>query len=184
MFFAGLIVFFGTHLFTALARGPREAAIRRLGAGLYKGAYALVSLAGFALIVLGWNAAPTDALYAPPPALRHVTYLFTALAMILLAAAYVPAGRIAVAVRHPMLAATKFWAFGHLLANGEVRSILLFGAFLVYAVIDRIAAKKRGDNGRPFKSPVGDVAAVVLGLGAWAAIYGWLHPAIAGVAVR
>jgi uncharacterized membrane protein len=102
----------------------------------------------------------------------------------LLFAAYAPAGRIAAAVRHPMLAATKLWAFGHLLANGEVRSVALFGAFLVFAVIDRIAVKARGDNGRPYKTAIGDGVAIGAGLALWAAIYFQLHPLIAGVSLR
>jgi uncharacterized membrane protein len=184
MFAIGLLVFFGAHLFTALSRGPRAALVKGLGAGGYKGLYSVVSIIGFALIILGWDTAPADALYIPPAYFRHLTYLFTALAMVLLVAAYAPAGRIAAAVRHPMLAATKLWAFGHLLANGEARAVLLFGAFLIFAVVDRIAVKARGDLGRPFKSAIGDGVAVVAGLAAWAAIYFGLHAFIAGVALR
>jgi uncharacterized membrane protein len=184
MFALGLLIFFGAHLFTALARGPRAALVKRLGAGGYKGLYSLVSIAGFALIILGWRAAPIDQIYAPPAFFRHLTFLLTTLALILLVAAYAPAGRIAAAVRHPMLAATKLWAFGHLLANGEARSVALFGGFLIFAVVDRIAVKARGDNGRPYKSALGDVVAVVAGLGLWAAIYLHLHPLIAGVALK
>ena len=184
MFAIGLLAFFGAHLFTTLARGPRAALVKRLSPGGYKGLYSVVSLPGFALIILGWDTAPADALYVPPAYFRHLTFLFTALAMVLLVAAYAPAGRIAAAVRHPMLAATKLWAFGHLLSNGEVRSVALFGAFLAYAVIGRIAVKARGDNGRPFKSAIGDGVAIVAGLAVWAAIYFGLHAVIAGVALR
>ena len=184
IFLPGLAIFFGTHLYTALARRPREALVRKLGAGPYKGLYSLVSLAGFALIIVGCGSADASLLYAPPEGGRHIAYLLTLFAFILLAAAYAPKGKIASAVKHPMLAAVKAWAFAHLLVNGEVRSVMLFGAFLAYGVIDRIAVKRRGDDG-PAPGPWrNDAIAVVAGVAAWAAVYLFLHPYIAGVALR
>lgn len=184
MFIAGLIVFFGAHLFTALARRARGKLVARLGAGPYKGLYSLVSLAGFAMIVWGWRTADANVLYAAPEWVKYATQLLVLIALILLASAYLPKGAIAAAAKHPMLASVKLWAFGHLLVNGEVRSILLFGAFLAYAVIDRIAVKRRGEQ-TPESGPLrNDALAVALGLGAWVAIYFWLHPYIAGVALR
>ena len=105
-------------------------------------------------------------------------------AMILLVAAYMPTGRIKKAAKHPMLLAVKIWAFGHLLANGELNSVLLFGSFLAYGVIDRIALKKRGDIGPGPDAPVsamGDIGAVVIGAGVYAAILLWLHPILFGM---
>lgn len=184
IFLAGLAIFFGSHLYTALARGHREALVRKLGAGPYKGLYSLVSIAGFALIIIGWRSADASLLYTPPEGGRHIAYLLTLFAFILLAAAYAPKGRIAAAIKHPMLAGVKAWAFAHLLVNGEVRSVILFGAFLAYGVIDRIAVKRRGDNG-PAPGPWrNDAIAVAVGAGAWAAVYFYLHPFIAGVALR
>lgn len=184
LFILGLLIFFGTHLWTALARKGREGLIAKLGAGPYKGLYSLAAIAGFALIVIGWRGADTSVVYAPPAFLTHVTYLLVLLALILLAAAYLPAGKIAAAAKHPMLAGVKLWAFGHLLVNGEVRSIMLFGAFLAYGVIDRIAVKKRNEP-TPKAGPISnDLIAVAVGAGAWAAIYFFLHPFIAGVALR
>lgn len=184
LFILGLLIFFGTHLWTALARKGREGLIAKLGAGPYKGLYSLAAIAGFALIVIGWRGADTSVVYAPPAFLTHVTYLLVLLALILLAAAYLPAGKIAAAAKHPMLAGVKLWAFGHLLVNGEVRSIMLFGAFLAYGVIDRIAVKKRNEP-TPKAGPISnDLIAVAVGVGAWAAIYFFLHPFIAGVALR
>jgi uncharacterized membrane protein len=184
VFLAGLVIFFGTHLYTALARGPREGLVKKLGAGPYKGLYSLVSLAGFALIIIGWRGADASILYTPPEGGRHIAYLLTLFAFILLAAAYAPKGKIAAAVKHPMLAGVKAWAFAHLLVNGEVRSVILFGAFLAYGVIDRIAVKRRGDGG-PAPGPWrNDAVAVVAGVAAWAAVYLYLHPYIAGVALR
>ena len=184
IFLLGMAVFFGTHLYTALARGSRERLVKRLGAGPYKGLYSLVSIAGFALIVIGWRSADTSLVYAPPEGGRHIAYLLTLFAFMMVAAAYAPKGRIAAAIKHPMLAGVKAWAFAHLLVNGEVRSVILFGAFLAYGVIDRIAVKRRGDNG-PAPGPArNDVIALLAGVAAWAAVFLFLHPYIAGVALR
>ncbi len=183
LFLLGLIVFFGAHLFTAFARGSRAALIGKIGEGPYKGLYSLVSLAGFILIIIGWRGADASVLYATPAWTRHIVYLLTLLAFILLAAAYLPAGKIAGAAKHPMLAGVKLWAFAHLLVNGEVRSVILVGAFLAYGVIDRIAVKKRGDMGRAAGPAKNDVIAVVVGVLAFAAIAFYGHKYIAGVAL-
>ena len=184
LFVLGLIVFFGSHFFAAIARGPREAMVKKLGAGPYKGLYSLVAIAGFALIIIGWRDADASVIYSAPAWMRHVTYLLVLLALILLASAYLPKGKIAAAAKHPMLAAVKLWAFGHLLVNGDVRSILLFGSFLAFAVIDRIAVKKRNEP-TPTAGPASnDVIAAIAGLGMWLAIFFVLHPYIAGVALR
>lgn len=183
VFFLGLIIFFGSHLWTAFARGPREALIRKLGAGPYKGLYSLVAAAGFALIIIGWRSADVSLLYAPPSWARHITYALMLIALICLAAAYLPKGRIAASLKHPMLAGVKIWASAHLLVNGEVRSVILFGAFLAYAVIDRIAVKKRGEP-TPAAGPLlNDVIAVGAGAAAWAGIFFYAHRFIAGVAL-
>ncbi len=184
LFLAGLAIFFGTHFYTALARGSREGLVKRLGAGTYKALYSLLSIAGFALIVIGWPGADASALYTPPVWGRHVAYLLTLIFFILIAAAYLPAGRIASAAKHPMLLGVKVWAFAHLLANGDVRTTLLFGAFLAYGVIDRIALKRRGDNGRAAGPLRNDMIATGVGVAAWAAVYFFLHSYIAGVALR
>lgn len=183
-FVLGLLVFFGSHLWTALARDGRERLIAKLGAGAYRGIYSLVSLAGFALIIIGWRDADASVVYAPPAFMQHVTFLFVFLALVLLASAYLPKGKIAAAAKHPMLAGVKLWAFGHLLSNGEVRSLMLFGAFLAFAVIDRIVVKKRNEP-TPDAGPVSnDFIAVAVGAVAWAAVYFFAHPYIAGVALR
>ncbi len=183
IFILGLVVFFGAHLFTAFARGPRAALVAKLGAMPYKGLYSLVSLAGFILIIIGWRGADASILYVTPAWTRHIAYLLVLLAFILLAAAYIPAGKIAAAAKHPMLAGVKLWAFAHLLVNGEVRSVILFGAFLAYGVIDRIAVKKRGEAGPVAGSTMNDVIAVIVGAGVYAAIAFWAHQYIAGVAL-
>lgn len=184
LFILGLGVFFATHLFTALARKPREALIARLGAGAYKGLYSLAAIAGFALIVIGWRSADASVLYSSPAWMTHVVHLLVLAALILLAAAYLPKGKIAAAAKHPMLAGVKLWAFAHLLVNGELRSVLLFGSFLAYGIIDRIAVKKRGEPTPAAGPAANDAIAVAAGAGAFAAIYFVLHPYIAGVALR
>jgi uncharacterized membrane protein len=105
-------------------------------------------------------------------------------ALIILASAYVPRGRIVAAVKHPMLTSVKIWAFAHLLANGEVRSVLLFGAFLAYAAINRIALKKRGEATPTAGPAANDLIAILAGAALWTAIYFLLHPYIAGVPLR
>ncbi|MEM9170686.1 MAG: NnrU family protein, partial [Pseudomonadota bacterium] len=112
-FIAGLGMFFATHAFTSFARGPRGALVAKINEAPYKGLYALLSLAGFVLIVQGWSGASAASLYTPPAFLRHVTYLLTVVAFVLMAAAYLPPGRIAAATKHPMLAGVKIWAFAH-----------------------------------------------------------------------
>lgn len=183
LFILGLIIFFGAHLFTALARGPREALVARIGAGPYKGLYSLVSIGGFALFVIGWPNADATVLYVTNFTMVHVAYGLMLIALILLASAYAPKGKIAAAVKHPMLAAVKVWAFAHLLVNGDVRSVILFGSFLAYAVIDRIAVKRRGEPVPPPGPFTNDLIAIVIGVAAWAAIFFWLHQYIAGVPV-
>ncbi|PKP81523.1 MAG: NnrU family protein [Alphaproteobacteria bacterium HGW-Alphaproteobacteria-18] len=177
----GLIIFFGAHLFSTFrSRAPGKDIKEKLGYGPYMGLYSLVSLVGFGLIIWGFGAArPAPILYTPPTGLAHLNLVLMLPAMIMLAAAYTPTGRIKKAVKHPMLVAVKIWALGHLLANGELNSVLLFGSFLAYGVIDRIALKKRGDIGPGPDAPVsamGDIGAVVIGAGAYAVLLLWLHP--------
>ena len=163
---AGLLIFFSVHFFGALARGPRARLIAGMGEGGYKILYSILALSGFALIVFGWRDADATLLYNPPYFLRHVNFLLMIFAH---------------AVKHPMLAGVKIWAFAHLLVNGEVRSVLVFGAFLVFAVADRIAVKRRNAPVRPAGAVVNDAIAVIIGLALYGAILFYLHPYIGGV---
>lgn len=185
-FVTGLVIFFGVHLFSALrSRAPGTDIKEKMGYGSYMGLYSLVSIISFALIVYGFGAARgAGVLYTPPTWLAHINLLLTIPALILLIASQVPTGYIKKATKHPMLLAVKLWAIGHLLANGELNSVLLFGSFLAYAIFDRIMVKRRGDNGPGSDvtlSPMMDVVSVIGGLGAWAAIALWLHPILFGV---
>lgn len=183
LFILGLIVFFAPHLLTALARGVREGLVKRFGDGGYKGAYSLVSAAGLALIILGWPNADTTVLYVTNFAMVHVAMGLMLLMFISLASAYLPAGKIAGALKHPMLVSVKLWSFAHLLVNGDVRSVLLFGTFLAYAVIDRIAVKRRAAPVRAAGPIVNDILPVLVGFAAFAVVLVYLHPHIAGVPV-
>jgi uncharacterized membrane protein len=142
----------------------RERMIERLGEIPWKGVYSVVSLVGLVLIVWGYGMARVEpvGIWAPPTWLRHVALLLMLPVFPLLLAAYLP-GRIQTAAKHPMLAAVKLWAFAHLLANGNLADLMLFGSFLAWAVADRISLKRRGDPQFATVSVWGDVIAVVVG---------------------
>jgi uncharacterized membrane protein len=184
----GLIVFIGAHAFT-MARAARARAIARLGEGPYKGLYSLVSLLGLILIVWGYGSYRAGGyvqVWDPPVWTRHLALPLVWLAFVAMVAAYIP-GRIRRALKHPMLAGLKIWALAHLLANGDLGSIILFGALLAWAVVARIAAKRRdevGDHGGPAAAPAGwrnDVLAIVIGTVVYLAFLIWLHPLLIGV---
>jgi uncharacterized membrane protein len=182
----GLVIFLGTHSVRIFAESWRGARIAAMGLNAWKGVYSVVSILGFVLLVWGYGVArgAPVILYSPPVWTKHVAALLTIPAFILLAAAYVPGTRIKRAVGHPMVAGVKSWAFAHLLANGTVADVVLFGAFLVWAIADYIAARRR-DRAAGTVYVVGpitrDVTAVVVGLIAWAAFAFWLHGALIGV---
>ena len=189
LFIAGLVIFFGTHLFSAVrSRAPGKDLKQKLGYGPYMGLYSLVSIVGFVLICMGFGATrDAGVLYTPPGWGRYVNYALMIPALILLVASQIPAGHIKKLARHPMLVAVKLWATGHLLSNGELNAVILFGAFLAYAVFDRIMVKRRGDNGPGpdvVAKPVNDIIAVVVGLIAYVAIAHYLHPVLFGVSIR
>jgi uncharacterized membrane protein len=183
----GLVLFFASHIFTT-QRKARAQVIATLGEGSYKILYALVSLAGLALIVWGfghYRAAGMWNVWEPPTFLRHITVALMLPAVILVVASYIR-GRIFVTLKHPMLAGIKLWAAAHLLANGDLGSIILFGSFLAWAVYDRISLKHRTDAGAP-PIPVGgvtnDIIAVVAGVVAYLALAFAFHPVVIGVPV-
>jgi uncharacterized membrane protein len=184
LFIAGLVVFYASHLFTALARGARETLMQRLGEGGYKGLYSIVSAIGLALVIIGWRDADRTVLYVAPYWVSYIAYALTLAAMVCLAAAYLPKGKLAAALKHPMLAGVKAFALAHLLVNGDVRSLLLFGSLLAYAVIDRIAVKARGGS-TPAAGPLrNDAIAVAVGAALWGLIFFYGHRYVAGVALR
>lgn len=182
----GLLLFLGVHSFT-MFRGARAAAIGRFGALNYKFAYTAKSLIGLGLIIYGFHRyrlAGLEMVWYPPEFLRPVTFVLMWLAFISLAAMGKRPGKILGLLRHPMLAAVKFWALAHLLANGDLGGMLLFGGFLAWAVADRIAVKKRGDLGAARQPHFTRADAMVLAVGTVAYIVMvLLHPYLIGVSV-
>ncbi len=183
--FLGLAVFFGVHCISLLALGWRDRMAGRLGTRTWQGIYSVASLIGFYLLVTGYGAArASDAvLYATPPAFRYIAALLMLPAFSLALASVIP-GRIRTAAQHPLLLATMLWAVAHLLTNGSVADLLLFGTFLVWAVAVRISLKHR--PARPIRvlpsSPANDVIVVVGGLALYAIFILWLHAKWFGVA--
>ncbi|QND36728.1 NnrU family protein (plasmid) [Sinorhizobium meliloti] len=183
----GIIIFLSMHLVRVVAPGFRAGIIDSRGKGTWMGLYTIVSLVGLCLIIYGFGQArgETSMLYDPPIFLRHIALLLMLVAFIVLAAGFLPAGRIAVALKHPQVLSIKIWALAHLLANGETSSVLLFGSFLAWAVILRISLKRReraGEKVLPvFKSARNDVLAVVIGLVAFVLFVWKLHELLIGV---
>lgn len=183
----GLLIFFLVHL-VPTSPDVRRSLVERMGEGSYKGLFSLVSAVGLALIVYGYGklyATPgkNPEIWSPPNAMRHIAMLLMLFAFILLAAAYIPS-RIRTAAKHPMLAAVKLWALAHLLVNGDLASIVLFGSFLAWAVYDRISVKQRaafGPLGNRAGGAAGDAAAVVIGIGLYVMMLLWGHARLIGV---
>lgn len=182
----GLILFLGAHSVHMLAPHWRERVVARIGLLPWKGLYSLVAIAGFVLIVIGFGMARANPhlLYLPPPWLKHLNALFTLVAFVLVAAAYVPRNHLKAKIGHPMVAGVKLWALGHLLAIGYLHDVVLFGAFLVWAVAD-FAVSRRRDRAAgttyPAGTAMGDALAVVIGVAAWAIFAFLLHQRLIGV---
>jgi uncharacterized membrane protein len=177
-FVGGLAVFFGMHLYSAFRSREPDALAERMG-GAYKGLYSLVSLAAFVAFVWGYaNVGLFINVWNPPSWTRHIAMALMLPAIVLIVAAYTPTGYMKKAVKHPMLTAVKLWALAHLTANGDLMSMILFGAFLLYAVVDRIAVKQRGDRGgaavvKP--NIFGDLLALAIGIALYASMVTFLH---------
>ncbi len=182
----GLVVMLGAHVFVTF-RGTRADAIARLGLNGYRALFALISLAGLALIVWGYGqyrAHDLIQIWSPPAFMRHITVGLMLFAVIFFTAAFIPS-HIKAKLKHPMLAGVKTWALAHLLSNGDLGSILLFGSFLAWGVYARIAAKRRGDLGTA-TAPAGwtnDIIVVVLGIVIYLALGYAFHPMVLGVPV-
>lgn len=181
----GLVLFLGVHSVRIFAEPFRQRLIADAGIGRWKGLYSLVALVGLVLIVWGYAMARQTApiLYEPPIWMRHLNLALMFFAFVALAVSQLPAGRLKARLKHPMLLAVKIWAFGHLLANGDLAALILFGTFLAWAVADRIAAKRRGEVG-PAPGPAKwDAAAVLIGAVFYVAFLFWLHEWLIGVPV-
>ncbi|MDT8409648.1 MAG: NnrU family protein [Wenzhouxiangellaceae bacterium] len=182
----GLVLFLGIHSLSIVSADGRDAMVSRIGKWPFKGLYSVVALIGLVLIVQGYGSARMDptVLYTPPDWTRHISMLLMLFAFPAFVATYFP-GRISAGLKHPMLVAVKTWALAHLIANGTLAAVLLFGGFLAWAVADRISMKHRRqrDIPRAPASAFNDVIAVVLGLGIYFAFVLWLHSAWIGVPI-
>jgi uncharacterized membrane protein len=183
-FLLGLVGFLGIHSIAIVAPGWRARIVERIGAVAWRAAYSVGSLAAFLVMIHGYGVARQSpvVLYTPPTALRHVAMLLMLPAFTMLLAAYLP-GRIKARLKHPMLAAVKLWALAHLLANGTLAEVLLFGGFLAWAVADRISVGRR--PARPAADATSgrynDAIAVVGGLALYVVFVAWAHGRLIGV---
>lgn len=181
----GIVVFLGLHLLPAFPH-MRASLIERIGKNGYRVFFSVVSLASLVLLVWGFATAPVIQVWSPPPWARLVAIVLMLPAFIFLVAAYVP-GRIKARVKNPFLIAIKIWALAHLIANGDLASMILFGSFLAYAVLDRIALKGRQPTALVETPGEGsarnDMIAVVFGVMAYVVFLIWLHPFLIGRAV-
>lgn len=182
----GLVLFLGAHSARIFGEGWRARTIASVGDKTWKVAYSVVSLIGFGLIIWGYGLARQQLVMvlSPPMGMRHMNSLFTLLAFILLVAAYVPRNQIKAKLHHPMVLGVKLWAFGHLLSTGTLASMVLFGAFLLWAVLDFRAARQRDralGTVYPPGTLVGTLVTVIVGAVAWAVFAFWLHAAWIGV---
>lgn len=181
---AGLVLFLGAHSVRVFAQGWRAGVIGRLGAGPWKGLYTLVSLAGFGLIIFGYGRARGAApLYALPPGLAHLTPLLVWLGFICLVAAYWPGNHIKRLLGDPMVFGVGLWALGHLLANATPAALVLFGAFLAWAIVDYASLRKRATGTTAAPASIGNTVGVVIAGTIVAGVFAmWLHLWLIGVA--
>jgi len=180
----GLLVFLGAHSLRIIAPAWREARIAAMGKGAWMGLVAVVSIAGFVLLVWGYGQAKLAPVlvWVPPLGLRHASALLTLPAFILLAATYVPRNHLKARLGHPMLLGTKLWALAHLLVNGWLHGVVLFASFLVWAILSFRAARKREPASRTGGTWPGTIVAVLVGGVAWAGFAFFLHQRWIGVA--
>lgn len=182
----GLLIFLGVHSLRIFADGWRSRQIARLGEKPWKGLYALVSIIGFVLICWGFGLARQHPvlLYVPPLWFRHLNALFTLVAFVLVTAYLVPRNHLKAKLGHPMVLGVKVWAFGHLLATGMLHDVVLFGAFLAWAIVLFTVSRRRdrvAGTVYPAGSIKGDILTVVIGVAVWLAFGLWLHLRLIGV---
>ena len=182
----GLILFLGVHSLRMVGEGWRTRVRASVGEATFKGVYSVLSIVGFALLVWGFGQARQSPvqLWSPPVAMRHVALLLTLISFILLAAAYVPGNGIKARVHHPMVLGVKVWALSHLLANGNVAHVVLFGSFLVWAIWNFTASRRRDRlTGVTYPPGKGSATAItiVVGIAAWLAFALFLHGWLIGV---
>jgi len=183
---AGLVLFLGVHSVRIFANNWRSAQLAQRGEAVWKLGYSALSIAGFVLIVWGYGLARQSpmVLWPTPRGMNHLAALLTLLSFVLLVATYVPRNVIKAKLRHPMILGVKVWALAHLLANNTLADLLLFGSFLVWAVLSFRAARQRDRQQPPVRlasNGLATAATVVVGVVAWAAFAFWGHLALIGV---
>jgi uncharacterized membrane protein len=182
----GLILFFATHSISIVNNPWRKRMVAKRGEWSWKGMYSLVAIIGIVLIVKGYGLARLEPLllYTSPSWLRHVAMVLLLPVFPLLLAAYLP-GRIQRTVKHPMITAVALWAVAHLMVNGTLADILLFGTFLVWAIVDRISLQYREALPAPSAptTVINDVLVIILGIAIYGAFVLWLHALLIGVAI-
>jgi uncharacterized membrane protein len=176
----GLLIFLGVHSVRIFADDWRTRTRERMGALPWKGVYSLLSIAGFVLIVYGFGQTRLEpvVLWVPPLPMRHIAAQLTLITFIFLVAAYVPGNAIKGKLRHPMILGVKVWALAHLLANGQLAHVVLFGAFLLWAILNFRASRQRDRRDPPAPVPtsaISTVLTVVVGVAAWGAFTFWGH---------
>lgn len=183
---AGLIIFLGIHSLNIVEPGKRNLLATRFGVSKWKLIYSLISVIGFVLIIQGYSASRANPIlvWVPPSGLSHLVLLLTVPAFILLAAAYVPDNRMKAKLGHPMFAAVKIWALSHLLANGTLADMILFGSFLIWAIVGFAVSRKRDRiAGKTRESGTGkaDGITILAGLAGWGIFTFFLHNILIGV---
>jgi uncharacterized membrane protein len=190
----GLILFLGAHSVRILADGWRDQTIAAYGEKAFKGVYTLVAILGFYLLVVGYGEARLQplALWSPPIFTKHISMLLMLLSSILLIAAYIPRNHFKMRLKHPMVLSVKVWALSHLLANGNLADLVLFGSFLIWAVLNFRSARARdraqvqnsdANEKAPLKpNLLATLIALFGGMGLWAVITFVLHAKVVGVA--
>ncbi len=183
--FLGLALFFAAHSLR-IAHGVRQSLVDRMGENPYKAVYSVISLIGLTLISYGfasYRASGLIPVWYPPHGMSHLALLLNWFAVVFFAAAYLPCHMRRV-LKHPMLAGIKIWATAHLLANGDLGGIILFGAFLVWAIVTRINIKRRPNGTQPTKASLPfDFLALAIGSASYAAIVYWVHPDVFNIPV-
>lgn len=183
----GVLLFLGVHSVRIVADGWRTSLLSRLGEARWKGLYSLLSAVGLGLIIWGYGSARMDpvVIWVPPFWTRHAAALLTLPAFILIVAAYVPGNHLKARIGHPMVAGVKLWALAHLLANGNLADLVLFGSFLAWAVASFAAARRRdraAGRSYPAQGASRDAAVIAIGGIAWAVFAFWGHAWLIGVA--
>ena len=179
----GVVMWAGIHLFPALAAGARAKMVARVGAGAFKGIFALLIVASVLVIVMGWRATHVVDIYVPPAWGRMASFVLVWLTFVLFVAARRKTN-IKRVLRHPQLTGLVLWSIGHLFANGDSRSLILFTGLGAWAVLEMILISRReGAWQKPAQVPVSSDAITVIAGSVVYALVLWAHPWITGVRV-